>query len=439
MKKTANILCATIFVLLLSYSSAFPQEKLSNVLLNNIVRYSPDRVQFDIRIQRTSERWIKFSNGTFEFSFDTTLFSGYDRNVELERIATSLPQNISAGDILPSNGYITDIFLYPSRMAIAVSGPPSFEDCIFIPRDTAFLIGRYEIRSTDGRDIPAEFFWVEPIEDYQALAYKTAEEITFPEKPYLKYYPGDNVPMLDRRNGQFFVDYSVDDRPPYGYLLEYFDADYVGSREVNLTWKSASEISCRGYTILRYADVGDNPPKDTIATYKENSVFFDPVMISQGTSPNGFFYEGLVDRVEYIGGRYCYELYGNMYSGDNPGDTLLDVDCPTVPALLIADAVPDINPFSVRTTIKYELLDDAYVSVKVYDVAGRELTVLSDDESEQLLDGRAQLEEGFRYVTFKPEETLSTGAYNVVIRAVPVYETNEIEQGYVDVKVQLIK
>jgi hypothetical protein len=182
-----------------------------------------------------------------------------------------------------------------------------------------------------------------------------------------------------------------------------------------------------------------NPSKDTVFTYRKGTGYFDPEMYSKGVSKSGFPYGPLVDKLKYNGGRYCYELYATLFTGEQTRDSLVGRDCADLPILLIGSAEPDQNPFSYSTTITYELLDDAYVSVIVYDEIGKKLFPLSDAQSDALLDGSAELKRGFHQVRFTPDHRVAMGMYNIVIRGIPIDNANEIEEGYVDVKVQYIK
>ncbi len=439
MNKKIKIL---LLVLVGIFCTTFLQahEKLSNVSMINVMQRDVSTLECDLVIQRTSDKWSKMVNGTFEFCLDTNLIRDYANTINVEVLESQLPENVSTGDLLPSNGYIIDIFKYDTRVAVTVLGPPDFLDCIDVPRDTTVLIAKLRITALDGALLSRDIQWMKPYDYYQALAYKTDKEITFTSKPELKYYANDNIPMLDEGTNEYTVDYFVNYESPFDYELAFFEVDYNGRRKISIDWKTNREIYCEGYTIVRFPDL--KKPKiarDTIYTMKKTSGYYNSEMISKGISEMGFEYGDMYDAPKYGGGNYCYELYGHMNRGGETYDSLLATDCAPVPVLLIASAEPSQNPFDFQTTVKYELLDAAYVTVEVYDAIGKKVVTLTDDGSGQLLDGKTALEEGYQYVTFKPEYELSQGMYNIVIRGIPVEESHEIEEGYVDVKVQLLK
>jgi len=68
-----------------------------------------------------------------------------------------------------------------------------------------------------------------------------------------------------------------------------------------------------------------------------------------------------------------YETCGNSEEGDNPV-SLQNSDTP-----IKYSAYNYPNPFNPVTNIKFELPNDIYVSIKIYDVLGREIKVLVNE------------------------------------------------------------
>jgi hypothetical protein len=97
----------------------------------------------------------------------------------------------------------------------------------------------------------------------------------------------------------------------------------------------------------------------------------------------------------------------------NP-DTVIVISADGVTAVDQEVGVPDDfavhqnypNPFNPSTTIRFDLAERSQVTVKVYDLLGREVTTLID----------ATLEPGVKEVEFAPQN-LSSGVYFYQVRA----------------------
>ena len=433
-----HIILAVIALSFIFSTPMFAIEKLAIITIERMIQEEPHSLTFDIMLNKRSDEWGYFANATLTFALDTTVIRDFVNSVDVEILGTELPEEVSTGGKIPTNGYIFDIFKYEERIGITILGPPTYFDCSYMILGEKALLATVKITTKDSTAIARYMSWCTPLVYYQAVAYKTEKEITFDGYADIKYDIDDNVPMLDYDDNEFSVEYLVDISYPFVYELEMFDADYITQKQISLEWATVSEINCVGYTILRYPKI-ENPNIDTVYTYTKGTGFFDPEMLSKGISESGFSYGLLYDHVEYSGGSYCYMLYAMMNKEGNTYDTLLAEDCVSIPTLLIASAKPLQNPFSTYTTIEYELLYDAYVTVTVYDVVGRKVKVLSDDATDQKLDGNAVISKGFQNTTFTANTMYAQGMYNVVIRAIPAVSSETvIEEGYVDVKVQLL-
>jgi hypothetical protein len=73
------------------------------------------------------------------------------------------------------------------------------------------------------------------------------------------------------------------------------------------------------------------------------------------------------------------------------------------------------NPFNPTTTIKYEIPGRSFVTVKVYDVLGNEITTLVNEEKSA----------GNYEVTFSPQG-LPSGIYFYQLQAGSFFQTNKM-------------
>jgi len=142
---------------------------------------------------------------------------------------------------------------------------------------------------------------------------------------------------------------------------------------VQLTWQTASEQNNAGFEVRRKTAGEDFV---TIASYR-----FDPSLRGKGTTSSTTTYS-FVDATVEAGKTYTYRLRSVDYDGtihDYAQTVSVEVREP-VQARVYEYALEQNypNPFNPTTTIRYSLKETGKVSVRVYDVMGREVKVLVD-------------------------------------------------------------
>jgi hypothetical protein len=142
---------------------------------------------------------------------------------------------------------------------------------------------------------------------------------------------------------------------------------------VQLTWQTATELNNAGFEVRRKAA---NEDFVTIASYR-----FDPSLRGKGTTTSATTYS-FVDATVEAGKTYTYRLRSVDYDGtihDYAQTVSVEVREP-VQARVYEYALEQNypNPFNPTTTIRYSLKETGKVSVRVYDVMGREVKVLVD-------------------------------------------------------------
>ena len=142
---------------------------------------------------------------------------------------------------------------------------------------------------------------------------------------------------------------------------------------VQLTWQTATELNNAGFEVRRKTAGEDFV---TIASYR-----FDPSLRGKGTTSSTTTYS-FVDATVEAGKTYTYRLRSVDYDGtihDYAQTVSVEVREP-VQARVYEYALEQNypNPFNPTTTIRYSLRDLGRVSLRVYDVMGREVMVLVD-------------------------------------------------------------
>jgi len=147
---------------------------------------------------------------------------------------------------------------------------------------------------------------------------------------------------------------------------------------VTLSWKTQSEVDNAGFNILREdpnTTVGSTSPTTgfrLIASYTSNDS-----LKGMGTSPSGRCYN-LTDLKVKSGATYQYTIQSVSTDGITKDLATLSVrvDVPKTYALL--QNYP--NPFNPTTTIGYQLPAVSRVTMKIYDILGREVVTLVDQQ-----------------------------------------------------------
>jgi hypothetical protein len=170
---------------------------------------------------------------------------------------------------------------------------------------------------------------------------------------------------------------------------------------VQLTWQTATELNNAGFEVRRKTAGEDFV---TIASYR-----FDPSLRGKGTTSSTTTYS-FVDATVEAGKTYTYRLRSVDYDGtihDYAQTVSVEVREP-VQARVYEYALEQNypNPFNPTTTIRYSLKETGKVSVRVYDVMGREVKVLVD-----------RVQGAGEYSVVMDATGLSSGVYMYQLRA----------------------
>ncbi len=392
---------------------------------------------FNLHIERVSDKWFKFVNGTFTFNFaDSVKYRISPLNTEISQIKTELRQDVSPGNGIPTRGYRTDYQIYDNRLSITILGPEKYEDCEPIEMGKPLLLGTYTISTSEDHLPDYLIQWMEPHSWYQACAFKLAEDSLI-ENNIPFFYADDNLSMDDSTSVTYLF---INDTTRKEFKFDYFRAIYVGQLKTQYFWRTIEEYDVLGYTVYR----GINLPgadkveyNQLVATWRPGDKF-NPQFVVNYNYPNPKMYAYYDDYLEFRGGSYCYALYGSFVDPRTGAiyDRLLDTSCVPSPRAVIsaASAYPEV--FTSETTIKYTVDDDVYLTAFVSDILGKELKKLEVPEW-GLLDKKI-VKRGTYTFKFRAPDLASQGFYNIRFIALPIDDPT-VEESRADVKLQLIK
>ena len=147
---------------------------------------------------------------------------------------------------------------------------------------------------------------------------------------------------------------------PLPVELTAFNAEMI-SNYVELNWETASELNNRGFEIERSVEKNR---WDIIGFVEGNST----------TSESNRYY--FIDNLPLEGKNY-YRLKQIDMDGTFSYSSVVEVEY--IPAYKYALQQNYPNPFNPSTNINYSLASDEYISLKVYDMLGREVRSLVDE------------------------------------------------------------
>jgi len=137
----------------------------------------------------------------------------------------------------------------------------------------------------------------------------------------------------------------------------------VSGNIVNLNWMTATETNNSGFEILRFTQ-NDNKDWERIAFVE-----------GKGTTTESSNYSFIDENVSP--GIYQYRLKQIDYDGTFSFSNEVMVEIETPKEFSLGQNFP--NPFNPSTKIKYTIPSDGYVTLKVYDILGNEVSTLVDE------------------------------------------------------------
>jgi hypothetical protein len=245
--------------------------------------------------------------------------------------------SVRSGSTVPS-GYIVDPIRYWGVKVIG-SGPPTY-DVEYNYSNHPGLGTEADLRLVK-RNIISDANWVD--------AGATLDE-------------GANTLTKTSESGTEYSLASIS--APLPVELESFTAE-ISDNTVILKWQTETEVDNYGFDIERKSENTGSQTWKKIGFIEGNGNSNSPKLYS--------FVDGNVDL-----GKYYYHLKQVDTDGSFTYSEIIEVDLGSPTKFEISQNYP--NPFNPSTTISYSVPAKEFVSIKVYDVLGKEVTTLVNDE-----------------------------------------------------------
>ena len=152
-----------------------------------------------------------------------------------------------------------------------------------------------------------------------------------------------------------------------------------GQKDAVLQWKTITEVNNAGWQVEKAAMSGDQPaPSDVGVIQTTQTPKWTDVAMVHGAGTSNAPKEYSFTDANLAPGRYSYRLKQLDQSGSYTYSHTIQVDVGLAPRIFqLSQNYP--NPFNPTTTIQFTIPTDGLVTLKVYDILGREVATLLNE------------------------------------------------------------
>ncbi len=151
----------------------------------------------------------------------------------------------------------------------------------------------------------------------------------------------------------------------------------IGS--VTISWKTQSEVDNAGFNVLRSDGLRAAADSTSVHFRLVASFAVDDSLKGLGTSSTGRSYD-FTDKKVQSGQTYEYKIQSVSTTGETKDLTTLSVTVDVPKTYALYQNYP--NPFNPNTMINYQLPINSSVTLKIYDILGREVATLIDQQQD---------------------------------------------------------
>ncbi|MDP3829685.1 MAG: T9SS type A sorting domain-containing protein [Ignavibacteriaceae bacterium] len=148
--------------------------------------------------------------------------------------------------------------------------------------------------------------------------------------------------------------------------LTSFSAKSEGNN-ISLNWTTSSELNNYGFEIERA----------NISNTNQTGFIWKNIGFVKGNGTSNIIRDYKFTDYNLLNGYYLYRLKQIDFSGNSNYSKTVEVDIMNPASYLLEQNYP--NPFNPTTTISFQIPSEEFVTVKVYDVLGKEIkTILNE-------------------------------------------------------------
>jgi len=388
---------------------------------------------FDLVVKRLTDRWNWWANATFRLECTDLEPAGYDPAIHTIRFdPTNSDLNLVPYNAPAMNGYFVDAQFVGGDIVINVHGPDSVEDAHQTLLPDTVTIGRFIIESNDGSYVPEAYTFAAPYDYYQAGAFKIDHDSVtgVGAARNVWFIRNDNPPLV----------LTYEELPPPPDICDAvfnFYGSYIGDLTVTLGFTVDDEHCYEGYFIER-ALVNQAAPDNLDFQGRPQLTYFNEPRLLSCRCLEPQVHDPFFDEVEYRRELYAYRLIGKRLPFYGDTNEIIDTIFIRIPNAIISNARILENPFRDRTTIRFNVDDRLRLTAKVYDVGGRQVGVLEDENGVKIENVEYPMGIDYR-IYFRAPDIASQGLYNIILVGVPIEDTSIEEGSRVIIKAQLLR
>jgi hypothetical protein len=425
-----------LFVVLMCLAGTVRAQEPSDVkvVLQTTDDFVPNTITFEVIITRVSDHWDLWANTTLRLEHpDLVATGGFDSltySVDYQNGSSDLP--LQTYDPTAMSKYAITPRITNGRISITVFGPDSSDWAFRLPDSKrSFLLGRFVLTAPASVVLRDTLMFTTPINYYQAMAFKMDHDSVTgtPPNQNVWYHKHDNVEMREEPSS-----FAGPPRQCDSNIIDNFTAVYVGDLVVELAFTTNCELGIEGFIIERsLVNPGDLTNLNFVErlNYTTNSI-----LVACPVCETGKTYSGLFDGVEYRREVYAYRLIAVMQRSKER--RVIDTAFVRIPNAIVSGAYLLENPFQDIATVIFNIDDRVMLSASVYDLTGKKMADLVDEQGNPIINKEYTKGAKFR-ARFLAASDAANGLYNIILVANPVDDKSIEQQSRVVLKAQLVR
>jgi hypothetical protein len=336
MKNLKTFAAAVIMSIILTGTvlSQTATDQVFRVFTDSLVIVNSTQLTFNVYLKNIWPSAVQLGGVSLGYDFNNTVLSGGTGTLAI--VSSGLPANVQPKTPSVAGG---------NKLALNAAVPPGAGSGYFMNSGDSVLVDKLSLSTNT---ILANSTLI--------LAYRQIPTLA-PRFVFSIYVGTTNIGLTTAQTTAIGPSFDA----PLPVNLASFTAN-VNARDVSLNWKTEKEINNKGFDVERKSTDGSW----TKVGYVEG----------KGNTSSITAYK--FDDKKLDKGKYSYRLKQTDYNGNFEYHILnstIEVGVPT--KFNISQNYP--NPFNPTTKIDYDLPRDSKVSIKLYDITGREVSTLVNE------------------------------------------------------------